>query len=48
MLQTLRSLHPALKNLPSLRLAAEHRFPEPDFILSDTMEIALIPPVSGG
>ena len=48
MLQTLRLKHPALKNLPSLRLAAEHRFPEPDFILSETMEIALIPPVSGG
>jgi molybdopterin converting factor small subunit len=29
-------------------LAAEHRFPEPDFILSESMEIALIPPVSGG
>lgn len=48
MLQTVRSMHPALKNLPSLRLAAEHRFPELDFILSETMEIALIPPVSGG
>ena len=48
MLHTLRSKHPALKNLPYFRLAAEHRFPEPDFILSETMEIALIPPVSGG
>jgi molybdopterin converting factor small subunit len=48
MLETLRSMHPALENLPSLRLAAEHQFPEPDFILSATMEIALIPPVSGG
>ncbi len=48
MLHTLRSMHPALENLPSLRLAAEHCFPEPDFILSESMEIALIPPVSGG
>lgn len=48
MLQSLRMLHPALEKLPSLRLAAEHRFPAPDFILSTGMEIALIPPVSGG
>ena len=48
LLQTVRSVHPALEKLPSLRLAAEHRFPEPDFILSESMEIALIPPVSGG
>ena len=39
---------PELQNLPSLRLAADHHFPKPDFIVEEHMEIALIPPVSGG
>jgi len=39
---------PALQNLPSLRIAADHHFPEADFMLLPQMEIALIPPVSGG
>ncbi len=43
-----KETHPALANLPSLRLAAEQHFPKPDFILEPHMEIALIPPVSGG
>ena len=37
-----------LQNLPSLRLASYHHFPKPDFIVEEHMEIALIPPVSGG
>ena len=39
---------PQLSQLPSLRLAADHHFPKPDFIVEERMEIALIPPVSGG
>ena len=39
---------PELQNLPSLRLAADHHFPKSDFIIEEHMEIALIPPVSGG
>lgn len=39
---------PELQNLPSLRLAADHHFPKSDFIVEEHMEIALIPPVSGG
>jgi molybdopterin synthase sulfur carrier subunit len=46
--ETLLATFPALSNLPSLRLAADHHFPKPDFIIEERMEIALIPPVSGG
>ncbi|MHA8053484.1 MoaD/ThiS family protein [Aquirufa sp. Wall-65K1] len=48
LLQEVKSKYPALSNLPSLRIAAEHRFPEDDFMVQEGMEIALIPPVSGG
>ena len=48
LLSITKSAHPALGNLPSLRLAADHHFPKPDFIIEERMEIALIPPVSGG
>lgn len=48
LLAQVKTAHPALAKLPSLRLAADHHFPEPDFILEESMEIALIPPVSGG
>jgi molybdopterin synthase sulfur carrier subunit len=48
LLSTLKSKFPALQNLPSLRIAIDHHFPKPEFIVEDTMEIALIPPVSGG
>lgn len=47
-LETLKERYPSLANLPSMRLAAEHQFPEDDFELKPHMEIALIPPVSGG
>lgn len=48
LLQELKTSYPPLDKLPSLRIAAEHHFPEADFILNEGMEIALIPPVSGG
>jgi molybdopterin converting factor small subunit len=48
LLSTLKSKFPALQNLPSLRIAIDHHFPKPEFMVEDTMEIALIPPVSGG
>ncbi len=48
LLQALKSAHPSLDQVPSLRLAANHQFPNPDEVLFEGMEIALIPPVSGG
>ncbi|RXK49634.1 MoaD/ThiS family protein [Aquirufa rosea] len=48
LLQELKMNYPSLANLPSLRIAAEHHFPDAQFILQEGMEIALIPPVSGG
>ncbi len=48
LLDKLKSNYPSLAKLPSLRIAAEHHFPEAHFILNEGMEIALIPPVSGG
>ncbi len=48
LLAIVKEQFPSLQNLPSLRLAAEQHFPKPDFIIEAHMEIALIPPVSGG
>jgi molybdopterin synthase sulfur carrier subunit len=48
LLDITKNTYPALSNLPSLRLAADHHFPKSDFIIEERMEIALIPPVSGG
>jgi molybdopterin synthase sulfur carrier subunit len=48
LLQSLKKSYPALENLPSLRIAVDHHFPKPEFLVEETMEIALIPPVSGG
>ncbi len=48
LLRMTKNTYPELSNLPSLRLAAEQHFPKPDFIVEPHMEIALIPPVSGG
>ncbi len=48
LLQLLKLNHPALENLPSLRIAVDHHFPKPEFLVEENMEIALIPPVSGG
>lgn len=48
LLSIVKNAHPELQNLPSLRLAADQHFPKPDFIIEERMEIALIPPVSGG
>lgn len=48
LLQSLKKNFPALENLPSLRIAVDHHFPKPEFMVEENMEIALIPPVSGG
>jgi molybdopterin converting factor small subunit len=48
LLQSLKLNYPALENLPSLRIAVDHHFPKPEFMVEENMEIALIPPVSGG
>jgi molybdopterin converting factor small subunit len=48
LLQSIKISYPALENLPSLRIAVDHHFPKPEFIVEENMEIALIPPVSGG
>jgi molybdopterin converting factor small subunit len=48
LLEITKNTYPALRTLPSLRLAADHHFPKTDFIVEEHMEIALIPPVSGG
>lgn len=47
-LKLVKERYPALNNIPSVRLAAEHQFPTDEFELDPRMEIALIPPVSGG
>jgi molybdopterin converting factor small subunit len=48
LIEITKNTYPELRNLPSLRLAADHHFPAAEFILEEHMEIALIPPVSGG
>lgn len=48
LLSSLKKSYPALANLPSLRIAVDHHFPKPEFMVEENMEIALIPPVSGG
>jgi molybdopterin converting factor small subunit len=48
LLKSLKNSYPALGELPSLRIAVNHHFPKPDFLVEENMEIALIPPVSGG
>lgn len=48
LLRSLKKSYPALENLPSLRIAVDHHFPKPEFMVEENMEIALIPPVSGG
>lgn len=48
LLSTIKSAYHLLNGLPSLRLAVDHHFPKPSFIVEENMEIALIPPVSGG
>lgn len=48
LLQALKTDFPELRELPSLRIAVEQHFPENDFVVEERMEIALIPPVSGG
>jgi len=48
LLKSLKNSYPALGELPSLRIAVNHHFPKPDFLVEENMEIALIPPVIGG
>lgn len=44
----LQARHPALKNLNSLFVAVNHAYAPDDHVLTETDEVALIPPVSGG
>jgi molybdopterin converting factor small subunit len=48
LLSKLKNSYPVLGELPSLRIAVDHHFPKPEFLVEENMEIALIPPVSGG
>lgn len=48
LLAHLKNTYPDLGELPSLRIAVDHHFPKPEFLVEENMEIALIPPVSGG
>jgi molybdopterin converting factor small subunit len=48
LLNALKLEFSALNQLPSLRIAVEQHFPENNFVVEERMEIALIPPVSGG
>ena len=48
LLAQLKKNYPVLSELPSLRIAVDHHFPKPEFLVEENMEIALIPPVSGG
>jgi molybdopterin converting factor subunit 1 len=44
----LKKNYPGLKDIKSLLVAVNSEYAESDLVLSDTDEIALIPPVSGG
>lgn len=44
----LQDQYPALRNLRSLMIAVNNQYAEDDTEISETDEIALIPPVSGG
>jgi molybdopterin converting factor subunit 1 len=44
----LKASYPKLKDIKSLLIAVNSEYAESDLILSETDEIALIPPVSGG
>lgn len=46
--KALISRYPEIKTLNSLLIAVNNTYAEDDFTLSETDEIALIPPVSGG
>jgi molybdopterin converting factor small subunit len=48
LLKALKNEFTEFDQLPSLRLAVEQHFPENNFMVEENMEIALIPPVSGG
>ena len=44
----LQELFPAFKRLNTLRIAVNAEYADPDTLLRENDEIALIPPVSGG
>ena len=48
LLQSLKAEYPALQNLKSLLIAVNDEYAEPEQILTEQDEIALIPPVCGG
>ena len=44
----LKTNYPKLKDIKSLLVAVNSEYAEPNLVLSENDEIALIPPVSGG
>ena len=47
-LDQLKTNYPKLQDIKSLLVAVNSEYAESDLVLSETDEIALIPPVSGG
>lgn len=47
-LDKLKTNYPKLRDIKSLLVAVNSEYAESDLVLSETDEIALIPPVSGG
>ncbi|PIQ21453.1 MAG: molybdopterin synthase sulfur carrier subunit [Cytophagales bacterium CG18_big_fil_WC_8_21_14_2_50_42_9] len=48
LLEKLKSEYPSLKKLSSLLIAVNDEYAEPEQVISEHDEIALIPPVCGG
>jgi len=48
LLEKLKSEYPSLKKLSSLLIAVNNEYAEPEQVISEHDEIALIPPVCGG
>lgn len=48
LLKSLKTDYPALQNLNSLLIAVNDEYAQPEQVLSEQDEIALIPPVCGG
>ena len=47
-LDKLKNTYPKLEDIKSLLIAVNSEYAEPNLVLSENDEIALIPPVSGG
>lgn len=47
-LENMKIKFPGLADLSSILVAVNNEYAEPDMVLADNDEVALIPPVSGG